>query len=102
METSSYVGKNVSALFACGGFIYHVDGILESTDESILTKESELQFKNATLSASGTMFGDIKPTHNTNTIYGAAIVSDLREINKGKRLSMDKKDLVAIMELESE
>ncbi|MBS3083991.1 hypothetical protein J4423_04255 [Candidatus Pacearchaeota archaeon] len=101
METSSYVGKNVNAIFAHDRFIYHVNGVLVSTDEDHVNGESgTLHFKNAILSASGIMFGDIKPRHLSNG-YGTEIASDLRELSKSKRLSMDKKDLVAIMELES-
>ncbi|MEK6792978.1 MAG: hypothetical protein AABX95_04115 [Nanoarchaeota archaeon] len=101
MRTNSYVGKNVNAIFAHDRFIYYVDGILESTDEPHVDDELvTLHFKDATLSASGIMFGDIKP-RPLNIGYGTELASDLRKISEGKRLNIDKKDLVTIMEIES-
>ena len=96
MRINSYDGKNVTAIFAQERFIYRVDGVLELIDESHVGDQSVLQFKNATLYASGIMLGDVKAG-----VSFVDTMSGLRLIGEGKRLNIDKKDLVTIMEIES-
>ena len=77
----------MAAIFTRDRFIYRVDGFFEKETQ-------DLEFKNATLYASGIMLADQKVADK-----GYKTNSGFNEISKGKRLTINKLDLVTIMEI---